>query len=130
LVAAVIFYAIVWVLWDSVGLGHPAQLQFFRAAATVLPTLLVALAVGAGARLLKGATHARRGRGALAAHFFTVCFIFVVGFGEATALYTLGRKDEPNNFATGAVVAALAATFVALLYLAFTREVAPEQAGS
>jgi hypothetical protein len=111
-VALVAIYAVGTGLDD----GPDTSLDFYRAAATVIPTLLVAVAIqGRVLELASKVTFARRYR--------TVLLAVVVFGGETGALMTIGR-EETNWAAHLYVYLALVSLGLLLLYLAL---VGPER---
>jgi hypothetical protein len=98
--------------------GPKTSLDFYRAATTVIPTLLITVAIqGRVFELSRKVTFRLRYR--------TVLFAVVVFGGEAAALSTVAR--EKTNWAAHLYIyVALFALGVALLYLALTGTEEPE----
>jgi len=108
-VATVALVAI-YVIGTSLDDGPKTSLDFYRSAATVIPTLLVAVAIqGRVLELSTKLSFARRYR--------TVLLAIVVFGGETGALMTIGR-EETNWAAHLYVYLALISLGLLLLYLA------------
>lgn len=100
----------VYVVGTSLDDGPGTSMDFYRAAATVIPTLLVAVAItGRALELSSKHTFARQYR--------TVILAIVVFGGETGALMTIGR-GETNWAAHLYVYLALVSLGLLLLYLA------------
>ena len=100
----------IYVVGTSLDDGPGTSLDFYRSAATVIPTLLVAVAIqGRVLELSTKLTFRRRYR--------TVLLAIVVFGGETGALMTIGR-DETNWAAHLYVYLALVSLGLLLLYLA------------
>lgn len=102
----------VYVVGTSMDEGPGTSMDFYRAAATVIPTLLITVAIqGRVFELSRKLTFRMRYR--------TVMFAVVVFGGEAGALMTIGRQ-ETNWAAHLYVYLAVFALGLATLYLALT----------
>jgi hypothetical protein len=114
--AATVALLAVYAIGTSLDEGPGTNRDFYRAAATVIPTLLVAVAIqGRVLELSSKVTFQRRGR--------TVMLAVVVFGGETGALMTLAR--EKTNWAAHLYVyLALVSLGLLLLYLAL---VGPER---
>jgi hypothetical protein len=114
--AATVALLAVYVVGTSLDEGPKTSLDFYRAAATVIPTLLVAVAIqGRVLELSSKVTFPRRYR--------TVMLAVVVFGGETGALMTIAR--EKTNWAAHLYVyLALLSLGLLLLYLAL---VGPER---
>jgi hypothetical protein len=100
----------VYVIGTSLDEGPETSMDFYRAATTVIPTLLITVAIqGRVFELSRKVTFRLRYR--------TVLFAIVVFGGEAGALMTLGRQ-ETNWAAHLYVYLALLALGLTTLYLA------------
>jgi lipid-binding SYLF domain-containing protein len=100
----------VFAIGTSLDEGPKTDMNFYRSAATVIPTLLIAVAIqGRVLELARHVTFRRRYR--------TVLLAIVVFGGEAGALMTIGR-NETNWAAHLYVYLALMSLGIALLYLA------------
>jgi hypothetical protein len=114
--AATVAIVAVYVVGTSLDEGPETSMDFYRAAATVIPTLLVAVAIqGRVLQLSTKATFARQYR--------TVMLAVVVFAGETGTLMTLARA-QTNWAAHLYVYLALASLGLLLLYLAL---VGPER---
>jgi hypothetical protein len=112
----------VYVVGTSMDEGPETSLDFYRSAATVIPSLLIAVAVSG--RVLELSLKAT-----LRLQYRTVLLAVVVFGGETGALMTIAR-DETNWAAHLYVYLALVALGVTLIYLALTGEQAQaENAG-
>jgi hypothetical protein len=108
--AATIALLAVYVVGTSMDEGPSTSIDFYRAAATVIPTLLITVAIqGRVLELSRKATFRMRYR--------TVLFAVVVFGGETGTLMTIGRQ-ETNWAAHLYVYLALLALGLATLYLA------------
>lgn len=114
--AATVALVAVYAIGTSLDEGPKTSLDFYRAAATVIPTLLVAVAIqGRVLELSRKVTFPRRYR--------TVMLAVVVFGGETGALMTIAR--EKTNWAAHLYVyLALVSLGLLLLYLAL---VGPER---
>jgi hypothetical protein len=102
----------VYVVGTSMDEGPGTSMDFYRAAATVIPTLLITVAIqGRVFELSRKLTFRMRYR--------TVMFAVVVFGGEAGALMTIGRQ-QTNWAAHLYVYLAVFALGLATLYLALT----------
>jgi hypothetical protein len=102
----------VYLVGTSMDEGPNTSMDFYRAAATVIPTLLITVAIqGRIFELSRKVTFRMRYR--------TVMFAVVVFGGEAGALMTIGRQ-ETNWAAHLFVYLAVFALGLATLYLALT----------
>jgi len=110
--AATLALIAVYVVGTSMDEGPDTSMDFYRAATTVIPTLLITVAIqGRVFELSRKVTFRLRYR--------TVMFAVVVFGGEAGALMTIGRQ-ETNWAAHLYVYLALFALGLATLYLALT----------
>jgi hypothetical protein len=110
--AATVALIAVYVVGTSLDEGPDTSMDFYRAATTVIPTLLITVAIqGRVFELSRKVTFRLRYR--------TVMFAVVVFGGEAGALMTIGRQ-ETNWAAHLYVYLALLALGLATLYLALT----------
>jgi hypothetical protein len=117
--AATLALVAVYAIGTSLDEGPGTSLDFYRAAATVIPTLLVAVAIqGRVLELSQKVTFPRRYR--------TVMLAVVVFGGETGALMTLAR-EKTNWAAHFFVYLALLSLGLLLLYLAL---VGPERFAS
>jgi hypothetical protein len=102
----------VYVIGTRMDEGPDTSMDFYRAAATVIPTLLITVAIqGRVFELSRKVTFRLRYR--------TVMFAVVVFAGEAGTLMTIAR-EKTNRAAHLYVYLALLALGVAMLYLALT----------
>jgi hypothetical protein len=115
--AATLTLIAVYVIGTSMDEGPDTSIDFYRAVATVIPTLLITVAIqGRVFELSRKVTFRMRYR--------TVMFAIVVFGGEAGTLMTIAR--EKTNWAAHLYVyLAVVALGLAMLYLALT---GPEQA--
>jgi hypothetical protein len=114
--AATVGLIAIYAIGTSLDDGPETSLDFYRSAATVIPTLLVAVAIqGRLLELSTKLTFARRYR--------TVLLAIVVFGGETGALMTIGR-EETNWAAHLYVYLALVSLGLLLLFLAL---VGPER---
>lgn len=100
----------VYAVGTSLDDGPKTSVDFYRSAATVIPTLLIAVAIQG--RILELSRHISFRR-----RFRTVLLAIVVFGGEAGALMTIAR-DKTNWAAHLYVYLALMALGIAMLYLA------------
>jgi hypothetical protein len=100
----------VYAIGTSLDEGPKTDMDFYRSAATVIPTLLIAVAVQG--RVLELSRHVSFRR-----RYRTVLLAIVVFGGEAGALMTLAR-NETNWAAHLYVYLALMSLGIAMLYLA------------
>jgi hypothetical protein len=110
LVIATAALAAVYVVGTSLDEGPKTSIDFYRSAATVIPTLLIAVAIqGRVLELSRKISFRRRYR--------TVLFAVVVFGGETGALMTIAR-EKTNWAAQLYVYLALMSLGIAMLYLA------------
>jgi hypothetical protein len=116
--AATLLLLAVYVIGTSMDEGPGTSLDFYRAAATVIPTLLITVAIqGRVFELSRKVTFRHQYR--------TVLFAIVVFGGEAGTLMTIAR--EKTNWAAHLYVyLAVLALGLATLYLALTGTGQPE----
>jgi hypothetical protein len=102
----------VYVVGTSLDEGPKTSLDFYRSAATVIPTLLIAVAIQGRVLELSQKISFRR-------RYWTVLLAVVVFGGEAGALMTIAR--EKTNWAAHLYVyLALMSLGITMLYLALT----------
>ena len=110
----------VYVIGTSMDEGPSTSIDFYRAVATVIPTLLITVAIqGRIFELSRKVSFRHRYR--------TVLFAVVVFGGEAGTLMTIAR-DKTNWAAHLYVYMAVMALGLAMLYLALTGTERPEPA--
>jgi hypothetical protein len=107
---ATVLLIAVYAIGTSLDDGPGTSMDFYRAAATVIPTLLVAVAISGRALELSS-------RHSFARQYRTVMLAVVVFGGETGALMTIGR-GETNWAAHLYVYLALMSLGLLLLYLA------------
>jgi len=118
--AATVALLAVYVIGTSMNEGPNTSIDFYRACATVIPTLLITVAIqGRVFELSRKVTFRHQYR--------TVLFAIVVFGGEAGTLMTIAR-DKTNWAAHLYVYMAVLALGVATLYLALTGTEQSEQA--
>ena len=112
LVVATAALVAVYVVGTSLDEGPKTSLDFYRSAATVIPTLLIAVAIQGRVLELSQKISFRR-------RYWTVLLAVVVFGGEAGALMTVAR--EKTNWAAHLYVyLALMSLGLTMLYLALT----------
>jgi hypothetical protein len=118
--AATLVLLAVYVIGTSMDEGPDTSLDFYRAVATVIPTLLITVAIqGRVFELSRKVTFRHQYR--------TVLFAIVVFGGEAGTLMTIAR--EKTNWAAHLYVyMAVLALGLATIYLALTGTEQPEEA--
>ena len=105
---------VIYVVGTSLDKGPGTSIDFYRAATTVIPTLLITVAI-------QGRVFELSRKVTFRLQYRTVLFAIVVFAGEAGALMTVGR--EKTNWAAHLYVyLALLALGVTLIYLALTGE--------
>jgi hypothetical protein len=110
LVVATAALVAIYAVGTSLDEGPKTSLDFYRSAATVIPTFLIAVAIQGRALELSQRISFRR-------RYWTVLFAVVVFGGEAGALMTIAR-DKTNWAAHLYVYLALMSLGIAMLYLA------------
>ena len=110
--AATLVLLAVYAIGTSMDDGPDTSLDFYRSVATVIPTLLITVAI-------QGRVFELSRKVTFRLQYRTVLFAVVVFGGEAGALMTIGR-DETNWAAHLYVYMAVLALGLATLYLALT----------
>ena len=112
LAAATAALAAIYAVGTSIDEGPNTSLDFYRSAATVIPTFLIAVAIQGRVLELSQKVGFRR-------RYWTVMLAIVVFGGEAGALMTIAR--EKTNWAAHLYVyLALLSLGITILYLALT----------
>jgi hypothetical protein len=110
--AATLAVLAVYVIGTSMDEGPNTSLDYYRSAATVIPTLLITVAI-------QGRVFELARKVSFRLQYRTVLFAVVVFAGEAGTLTTIAR--EKTNWAAHLFVyAALLALGIAFIYLALT----------
>lgn len=115
--AATLVLLAVYIIGTSMDEGPDTSMDFYRAAATVIPTLLITVAI-------QGRVFELSRKVAFRMRYRTVLLAVVVFGGEAGVLMTLARQ-KTNWAAHLYVYVAVFALGLALLYLALTGEGQP-----
>src|SRR5215211_8882083 len=117
--AATLVLLAVYVIGTSMNEGPDTSVDFYRAVATVIPTLLITVAI-------QGRVFELSRKVTFRLQYRTVMFAVVVFGGEAGTLMTIARQ-ETNWAAHLYVYLALFALGLATLYLALTGTGEPER---
>ena len=118
--AATLVLLAVYVIGTSLDEGPNTSMDFYRAVATVIPTLLITVAI-------QGRVFELSRKVTFRLQYRTVLFAVVVFGGEAGTLMTIAR-NETNWAAHLYVYMAVLALGLATLYLALTGTEQPESA--